>query len=105
MVQPGSSGVPESRSSGGWQPATATSWPASWTSNSTPRRRTLPVIGSSPTIVSISPNFKVTYTSFSPGNPYWRVHLKEQSFNVFLNRVYAVAVAGNEPIDDFKFGN
>lgn len=36
------------------------------------------------------------YSSSSPER--WRVRLQEMGFNVFLNRIYAVGVAGNEPL-------
>lgn len=52
----------------------------------------------------VAPDFKVVYSS-QFGATRWRVKLSEISFNVFLNREYGVAVAGNEPIDDFKIGN
>lgn len=45
----------------------------------------------------LAPEFSVRYYSFSsPEN--WRVHLREMGYNVFLNREFAVAVAGNEPL-------
>lgn len=46
----------------------------------------------------VAPEFKVVYSS-SYGATKWRVKLSEISYNVFLNREYGVAVAGNEPVE------
>ena len=49
-------------------------------------------------ITQVEPYYWVRYSSFS--NPErWRVRLKEIGYNVFLGREYAVAVAGNEPLE------
>lgn len=45
----------------------------------------------------LEPDFSVKYYSYSSPRK-WRIRLREITYNVFLSRIYAVAVAGNKPL-------